>query len=127
MWSCLNPLQAFRDLAKQSTTLVLPANTADPASMVAQAMGIYKSLSGPGAAPAYGDSLSTAPPSGGPAGPGGGLASAKAAAAAAKSFSTSAGAARQAARDQAAPPPEFVQAALPNSGGVEPPFTLRKL
>ncbi|GFH07161.1 stomatin-like protein 2, mitochondrial, partial [Haematococcus lacustris] len=30
-------VQAFREVAKQSTTLLLPANTSDPAAMVAQA------------------------------------------------------------------------------------------
>ncbi|GFR46088.1 hypothetical protein Agub_g7574 [Astrephomene gubernaculifera] len=37
-------LEAFRHLAKDSTTLVLPANAGDPSGMVAQAMTIYRSL-----------------------------------------------------------------------------------
>jgi hypothetical protein len=39
-------LEAFSGIAKASTTVLLPATAHDPASMVAQAMGIYGSLSG---------------------------------------------------------------------------------
>ena len=35
---------AFSKLAKESTTLLLPSNTSDPASMVASAMSIYKKV-----------------------------------------------------------------------------------
>lgn len=38
-------LKAFEQLAKEGTTLMLPANTADPSGMIAQAMKIYSSLS----------------------------------------------------------------------------------
>lgn len=34
-------IEAFSQLAQRSTTLMLPANTADPASIVAQAMTIF--------------------------------------------------------------------------------------
>lgn len=37
-------IEAFGKVAKYSTTMLLPANTADPASMVAQAMSLYKNL-----------------------------------------------------------------------------------
>jgi hypothetical protein len=37
-------LDAFSQLAKQSTTLLLPAATSEPASMVAQALSIYGSV-----------------------------------------------------------------------------------
>eukprot|EP00891_Asterochloris_glomerata_P007010 jgi/Astpho2/7010/e_gw1.00107.77.1_t len=37
-------LEAFRGVAKQSTTLLLPADTSNPASMVAQAMGIFRGV-----------------------------------------------------------------------------------
>lgn len=35
---------AFSNLAKSSTTMLLPANSSDPSSMVAQAMAIYKNI-----------------------------------------------------------------------------------
>lgn len=38
-------VQAFREVAKQSTTLLLPANTSDPAAMVAQAVSIFRAAS----------------------------------------------------------------------------------
>lgn len=38
-------MEAFHAIAKQSTTLMLPANTADPAGAIAQAMSIFKSIS----------------------------------------------------------------------------------
>ena len=47
-------LAAFAQIAKQGNTMLLPAATHDPASMVAQAMSIYKAISdgsGSGAAP----------------------------------------------------------------------------
>ncbi|EFJ46410.1 hypothetical protein VOLCADRAFT_42855, partial [Volvox carteri f. nagariensis] len=37
-------MEAFRHLAKESTTLVLPSAASEPSAMVAQAMAIYKSL-----------------------------------------------------------------------------------
>ncbi|KAJ8559793.1 hypothetical protein K7X08_003851 [Anisodus acutangulus] len=37
--------QAFSNIAKEGTTLLLPTNASDPASMVAQALNIYKNLS----------------------------------------------------------------------------------
>lgn len=37
--------QAFRELAKQGTTLLLPANASEPSSMIAQAMSIFKNMS----------------------------------------------------------------------------------
>jgi len=37
-------MRAFGNIAKTSTTLVVPANPADPVAMVASAMGIFKSL-----------------------------------------------------------------------------------
>lgn len=44
-------VEAFGKLAKESNTLMLPTNAGDPASMVAQALGVFKAvgLSGPGA------------------------------------------------------------------------------
>lgn len=51
--------QAFRQLAKDSTTLVLPANTSDPSAMVAQAMGIYKTMAAAPAPPATNSSSSS--------------------------------------------------------------------
>uniref|UniRef100_T1DI78 Putative prohibitins and stomatins of the pid superfamily n=1 Tax=Psorophora albipes TaxID=869069 RepID=T1DI78_9DIPT len=38
---------AFENLAKQNNTLIVPANASDVSTMVAQAMQIYNSLSGP--------------------------------------------------------------------------------
>nr|XP_020656351.1 stomatin-like protein 2, mitochondrial [Pogona vitticeps] len=40
-------VSAFSKLAKESNTLILPSSTGDVSSMVAQAMGIYSSLSKP--------------------------------------------------------------------------------
>ena len=40
-------LRAFGALAKEGNTLLLPTNAGDPASMVAQAMSIFKSVSPP--------------------------------------------------------------------------------
>ncbi|KAL3521729.1 hypothetical protein ACH5RR_019878 [Cinchona calisaya] len=37
-------IQAFGNIAKEGTTLLLPTSASDPASMVAQVMGIYKNL-----------------------------------------------------------------------------------
>jgi len=37
-----NYLSAFGNIAKQGTTMLLPANASEPAAMVAQAMSIYK-------------------------------------------------------------------------------------
>ena len=37
-------LDAFAALAKQGTTLLLPANAADPASVITQAMALYRAL-----------------------------------------------------------------------------------
>jgi len=37
-------LEAFGNIAKESTTMMLPSNAADPSSMVAQAMGMYKEI-----------------------------------------------------------------------------------
>ena len=37
-------IEAFGQLAKQSTTVLLPANTGDAGSMVAQALGVYESI-----------------------------------------------------------------------------------
>ncbi|XP_027773478.1 stomatin-like protein 2, mitochondrial isoform X2 [Solanum pennellii] len=37
-------IQAFSSIAKEGTTLLLPTNVSDPASMVAQALHIYKNL-----------------------------------------------------------------------------------
>ena len=39
-------VEAFGKLAKEGTTLLLPANPADPAAMVAQAMSIFSAASG---------------------------------------------------------------------------------
>ncbi|CEL91778.1 unnamed protein product [Vitrella brassicaformis CCMP3155] len=36
---------AFSRIAKEGSTMIIPANASDPASMVAQAMGIYKTIS----------------------------------------------------------------------------------
>lgn len=46
-------IDAFSKLAKESTTLMLPSNTADPTSMIAQALGIYGKLKQDKAASAY--------------------------------------------------------------------------
>lgn len=35
-------LEAFKGVAKKSTTLLLPSSMSDPASMIATAMSIYK-------------------------------------------------------------------------------------
>lgn len=40
-------INAFGNVAKEGTTLLLPMNASNPASMMAQALGIYKSLIGP--------------------------------------------------------------------------------
>ncbi len=37
-------LEAFRELAKSSTTMLLPSATSDPAAMIAQAMSIFKTV-----------------------------------------------------------------------------------
>ena len=37
-------LAAFGNIAKSGTTLLLPTNAADPASMVAQALSVYRSI-----------------------------------------------------------------------------------
>mgnify|MGYP002633795446 CR=1 FL=1 len=37
-------IQAFGNLAKEGTTLMLPSNVNDPSAMVAQAMGIFSTL-----------------------------------------------------------------------------------
>merc|ERR1712136_465802 len=37
-------VKAFGNLAKEGNTILLPSNTGDPASMVGQAMSIYKNL-----------------------------------------------------------------------------------
>ncbi|WIA36136.1 hypothetical protein OEZ86_007483 [Tetradesmus obliquus] len=37
-------VEAFRQLAKEGNTLLLPANAADPASMVAQALSVYQTM-----------------------------------------------------------------------------------
>lgn len=37
-------VDAFRQIAKESTTMLLPSSGHDPASMISQAMGIYKKL-----------------------------------------------------------------------------------
>eukprot|EP00884_Botryococcus_braunii_P021462 jgi/Botrbrau1/79/Bobra.0022s0069.1 len=63
-------MQAFAGIAKQGNTMLLPAPVNDPASMVAQALSIYRSISGgpastssrgegPGGAPAGGKPKST--------------------------------------------------------------------
>ncbi|GIL82268.1 hypothetical protein Vretimale_7233 [Volvox reticuliferus] len=61
-------LEAFRQLAKETTTLVLPANASEPTAMVTQAMAIYKSL----AAPPTVSAATVPPPSAGSAVGGGG-------------------------------------------------------
>lgn len=42
-------VDAFGKVAKESSVVLLPANAADPAAMVAQAMGAFKALGGVGA------------------------------------------------------------------------------
>jgi len=37
-------IEAFQKLAKEGTTILLPANTSDPSGMIAQALSIYKGL-----------------------------------------------------------------------------------
>ncbi|KAE8683947.1 hypothetical protein F3Y22_tig00111166pilonHSYRG00395 [Hibiscus syriacus] len=37
-------VQAFSNIAKEGTTMLLPSSTANPASMIAQALTLYKSL-----------------------------------------------------------------------------------
>jgi hypothetical protein len=39
-------LQAFSQLAKESTTMLLPSNASEPAAMIAQALSIYKGIVG---------------------------------------------------------------------------------
>lgn len=41
-------IQAFSNIAKEGTTMLLPSSTANPANMMAQALTIYKSLVGNG-------------------------------------------------------------------------------
>ncbi|KAL5719275.1 hypothetical protein ACHQM5_012077 [Ranunculus cassubicifolius] len=41
-------IAAFSNVAKQSTTMLLPNNASEPANMMAQALGIYKGLTGTG-------------------------------------------------------------------------------
>lgn len=57
-------LAAFGNIAKQSTTMLLPANASDPAAMVAQAMAVYQSIggsaSGTGAAASGSDAAAAA-------------------------------------------------------------------
>lgn len=59
-------LDAFSNIAKQGTTMLLPANTTDPAGMIAQAMAIYKRIdaepSGTPPSPLPGSSQSALPP-----------------------------------------------------------------
>lgn len=38
-------MEAFAGIAKQSTTLMLPASTSDPAGLIAQAMAVFKNVS----------------------------------------------------------------------------------
>jgi regulator of protease activity HflC (stomatin/prohibitin superfamily) len=38
-------IQAFGKIAKEGTTMLLPSNVDNPASMIAQALGMYKGLS----------------------------------------------------------------------------------
>jgi len=52
-------INAFGNLAKEGNTLVLPANTADPSSMIAQALTLYKGINGNTGSPTP---PSTAPP-----------------------------------------------------------------
>ena len=44
-------LDSFGEIAKQGTTMLLPAATHDPASMVASALSIYKQVAAAGAGP----------------------------------------------------------------------------
>lgn len=37
-------MDAFRELAKEGTTLLLPSQASDPASMISTAMSIFKSI-----------------------------------------------------------------------------------
>ena len=39
-------IAAFEEIAKESNTMIIPANAADVSSMISQAMGIYKTLGG---------------------------------------------------------------------------------
>ena len=39
-------VDAFGKIAKKGNTVVLPANVGDPASMVAQAMAVFKTIGG---------------------------------------------------------------------------------
>ena len=55
-------LNAFGSIAKAGTTLMLPANSNDPASMVAQALSIYNNVSKtPLASPRWDNSLALGP------------------------------------------------------------------
>jgi hypothetical protein len=51
---CFMPPQAFKALAKQGTTILLPSNAGDPSALMAQAMSIYKGMGSPAAAGAAG-------------------------------------------------------------------------
>lgn len=53
-------LQAFGQLAKEGTTVLLPSSTHDPAAMVAQALTIFKQLGGAGGDPSRGGGVTTA-------------------------------------------------------------------
>jgi hypothetical protein len=39
-------IDAFSNIAKQSTTLLLPSNASEPSSMMAQALTVYKNMIG---------------------------------------------------------------------------------
>lgn len=61
---------AFKELAQKSTTLMLPGDTANPASMVAQAMSVYQRIQ-PAALPSSpSPPSSTSPPAPSPPAPG---------------------------------------------------------
>lgn len=54
-------VEAFRELAKETNTVLLPANAGDPASMVAQALSIFKSVGGGSGASSSGSGLASLP------------------------------------------------------------------
>ena len=108
-------VDAFRQLAKEGNTLLLPASLDSPAAMVAQAMSVYNRVT------AGGSSGSAAGPSGGS----GGLAAGGSKGSAAPKTASTSSSSSAATRPGSAP---AMAAASPGSGAMGPPvFTLRSV
>lgn len=100
-------VDAFRQLAKEGNTLLLPASLDSPSSMIAQAMGVFRTISGGGQ-----------PGGGGSSSSGGGISSTAASAASGKLPPHSSGGGSR-------PSPPAGAAAASAPGGGAPFFTLR--